>query len=55
MNTYRAIQTEAGHWVVGWWINGIWRSPVWGRFDSEAEAGFYAYHLACMEYQEAKR
>jgi hypothetical protein len=50
MNTYRAIPTESGHWVVGWWINGIWRGPVWGAFDTEAEAAFYAYSLARMEF-----
>jgi hypothetical protein len=49
MNTYRAIPTENGRWVVGWWIDGIWRGPVWGTLETEAEAAFYAYSLAAME------
>ena len=55
MNTYRAVETVEGQWVVIWWCHGIWQAPVWGTFPTEAEAAFHAYSLTLMEWREAQR
>ena len=55
MNTYRALPTGTGHWVVGWWTNNMWQGPSWGTFPTEAEAAFCAFEFARMEWQEASR
>jgi hypothetical protein len=52
MNIYRPLQTEAGHWVVGWWADGVWQGPVWGAFATEAEAAFCTYDLARMQIED---
>jgi hypothetical protein len=52
MNIYRPLQTESGHWVVGWWVDDIWQRPVWGAFATEAEAAFCVYTMARMQVED---
>ena len=54
VNTYRALPTVAGHWVVGWWIDDIWCGPVWGTCDTKYEANFQALNLTIMEFLDEK-
>lgn len=55
MNTYRAIQNEAGGWTVEWSRNGIVQDLLWGTTGTEAEALYAAWNLTRMEWAETPR
>ena len=52
MNTYRAIWTESGRWVVEWAVNGTVVGYTPGSFDTELEAYTAAFNLTRLEWAE---
>jgi hypothetical protein len=55
MNTYRAIQTEAGRWAIVWYVDEMPQGLVWGWHETKAAALIAVLDLARMEYREAPR
>ena len=52
MNTYRAICTESGRWVVECTVNGSVVGYAPGSFDTKLEAYTAAYNLTRLEWAE---
>ena len=50
MNTYRAICTEGGRWVVEWAVDGAVVGYAPGSFDTKLEAYTAAFNLARLEW-----
>jgi hypothetical protein len=52
MNTYHAICTKSGRWVVEWAVDGGVIGHVPGTFDTKVEAFVAAFSLTRLEWAE---
>ena len=55
MNSYRAEQTETGHWAFRWYVDGVSQGYVWGWHADEKGALRTVINLTFMEHREGLR
>lgn len=48
-NTYRAVASSPGTWVIDWSIDNIFIGHAFGLFNNEADASLHARELSKMD------